>query len=57
MYEYYMYICIGIGNWAGKSLWFPGRTDANLMSRWKTHYMTGAYTYIYAFTYTSKFNE
>ena len=31
----------GIGNWAEKSLWFPGRTDANLMSRWKTHCMTG----------------
>jgi hypothetical protein len=31
----------GVGNWAEKSLWFPGRTDANLMARWKTGCMSG----------------
>lgn len=33
----------GVGNWAEKSLWFPGRTDANLMARWKTGCMSGKY--------------
>ena len=31
----------GVGNWAEKSLWFPGRTDANIMARWKTQCMSG----------------
>ena len=32
----------GPGNWAEKSQWFHGRTDNNLMSRWKKRDITGA---------------
>ena len=31
----------GLGNWSEKSQYFPGRTDANIMARWKTHRMSG----------------
>ena len=31
----------GPGNWADKAVWFPGRTDAQLMSRWRSRSLTG----------------
>ena len=32
----------GPGNWAEKSQWFHGRTDNNVMSRWKKRDITGS---------------
>lgn len=31
----------GVGHWAQMAVWFPGRTDANLLMRWKNRKFSG----------------